>query len=52
MERFRGIIKVTYMRIDTRYLSFCSDDLSAVDIVKEGHIDRILRKAILYGIDH
>ncbi|MCD6428449.1 MAG: adenine deaminase [Desulfurococcales archaeon] len=42
---------LTYMRINTRYLSFCSDDLDILDIVKEGHIDRILRKAVSYGID-
>ncbi len=42
---------LTYMRINTRYLSFCSDDLDVLDIVKEGHIDRILRRAVSYGID-
>ena len=42
---------LTHMKIDTRYLSFCSDDLSVVDIVKEGHIDRILRKAVSYEVD-
>ncbi|RLG77311.1 MAG: adenine deaminase [Thermoprotei archaeon] len=42
---------LTYMRINTRYLSFCSDDLNVLDIVKEGHIDRILREAVSYGID-
>jgi len=42
---------LTYMRINTRYLSFCSDDLDVLDIVKEGHIDRILKEAVSYGID-
>lgn len=32
-------------------LSFCTDDRKPVDIVKEGHIDHIIRTAIRYGAD-
>ncbi|MBI1850517.1 MAG: adenine deaminase [Planctomycetes bacterium] len=30
---------------------FCSDDRSAVDIAREGHVDAILRKAVARGLD-
>ena len=42
---------LTYMRINTRYLSFSSDDLEVVDLVESGHMNRILRKAVSLGID-
>lgn len=42
---------LTYMKINTRYLSFSSDDLEVVDLVESGHMNRILRKAVSLGID-
>jgi adenine deaminase len=42
---------LTYMRINTRYLSFSSDDLEVTDLVESGHMNRILRKAVSLGID-
>ncbi len=42
---------LTYMRINTRYLVFASDDIEVTDLVDEGHIDRILRRAVSLGID-
>jgi len=42
---------LTYMKVSTRYLSFASDDLEVLDIIREGHMDRILRRAVSLGID-
>lgn len=42
---------LTYMKINTRYLSFSSDDLEVVDLVESGHMNRILKKAVSLGID-
>ncbi len=42
---------LTYMRINTRYLVFASDDIEVTDLVDEGHLDRILRRAVSLGID-
>ncbi len=42
---------LTYMRVNTRYLSFASDDLEVVDMVENGHMNRILRRAVSLGVD-
>ncbi len=42
---------LTYMRINTRYLVFASDDIEVTELVDDGHIDRILRRAVSLGID-
>jgi len=42
---------LTYMRINTRYLSFASDDLEVTDMVENGHMNRILRRAVSLGVD-
>lgn len=34
-----------------RFFSFCTDDRHPDDIVKDGHIDNMIRRAILRGID-
>lgn len=49
MEELSKIL--TYMRINTRYLSFSSDDLEVTELVESGHMNRILRKAVSLGID-
>ncbi len=42
---------LTYMRVDTRYLMFATDDMEVLDLVEEGHLDRVLRKAVSLGVD-
>ncbi len=42
---------MTYMKINTRYLAFASDDLDVIELFEEGHMDRILRRAVSLGID-
>jgi adenine deaminase len=34
-----------------RRIGFCSDDRHANDLIEEGHLDRILRKAVNLGLD-
>ncbi len=41
----------TELGIDVRRATFVSDDLSVVDLVEKGHMDRILREAISLGLD-
>ncbi len=41
----------TELGIDSRKASFVSDDLSVIDLVEKGHMDRILREAISLGLD-
>jgi adenine deaminase len=38
-------------RIDYRFLSFASDDVNVIDLINEGHMDRIINLAIEYGVD-
>ena len=38
-------------RVDSRYLSLCTDDRDVVDVVEEGGVDFALRKAIDGGVD-
>lgn len=42
---------ITENNIDTRHVNLVSDDNHPETLVSEGHIDRILRKAVGYGID-
>lgn len=42
---------LTYMRVSTRYLTLATDDMEVIDLVEEGHLDRVLRKAVSLGID-
>lgn len=42
---------ITETGIDTRYANLVSDDIHPHTLVGEGHIDRILRKAVECGID-
>jgi len=42
---------LTYMKVNTRYLMFCTDDMEVLDLVEEGHLDRVLRKAVSLGVD-
>ncbi|MCD6323676.1 MAG: adenine deaminase, partial [Desulfurococcales archaeon] len=42
---------LTYMRVNTRYLMFAADDMEVLDLVEEGHLDRVLRKAVSLGVD-
>ncbi|MFW6376777.1 MAG: adenine deaminase [archaeon] len=38
-------------RVDSRYLSLCTDDRDVVDVVERGGVDYALRKAIDEGVD-
>lgn len=42
---------ITEEGIDSRFLSFCTDDKHANDIRSEGHIDYNVRRAIELGVD-
>jgi len=37
--------------VTSRRMMFCSDDPHAQDLVAEGHLDAVLRKAIAHGLD-
>ena len=45
-----GIKAVTEMHLDSRNFILCTDDCHAGTLVNEGHIDRVLRHAILQGL--
>lgn len=42
---------VTDNEIDTRFVNLVTDDSHPETLVSEGHIDRILKKAVAFGID-
>jgi len=42
---------LTYMKVNTHYLMFATDDMEVLDLVDEGHLDRVLRKAVSLGVD-
>lgn len=42
---------LTFMKISTRYLTFATDDIEVLDLLAEGHMDRVLRRAVSLGID-
>ncbi len=49
---FNELIKViTEHHVDTRYISLATDDTSAIALVKEGHLDYLVRLALAAGID-
>ena len=45
-----GIKAITEMHLDSRNFILCTDDCHAGTLVNEGHIDRVLRHAILQGL--
>jgi len=52
MQNLRSQAKVvTEHRVQSRHISFATDDLSAEDIAERGHIDHHVRRAIEEGID-
>lgn len=42
---------VTEHKVNTRMLSLCTDDTTAVALVSEGHLDHLVRLALEQGID-
>ncbi len=42
---------VTEYRVDTRFLTLASDDISVRDLVEKGYLDYIVNKAIELGVD-
>jgi adenine deaminase len=49
---FNELIKViTEHHVDTRHISLVTDDTSAIALVKEGHLDYLVRLALAAGID-
>ena len=42
---------LTFMKISTRYLTFATDDIEVLDLLADGHMDRVLRRAVSHGID-
>ena len=52
MQNLKNQAKViTEHRVQSRHISFATDDLSAEDIAERGHIDHHVRRAIEEGID-
>jgi len=52
MQNLKSQAKVvTEHRVQSRHISFATDDLSAEDIAERGHIDHHVRRAIEEGID-
>ena len=45
-----GVKAITELHLDSRHFILCSDDCHAGTLVKEGHMDRILRHAIQQGL--
>jgi adenine deaminase len=46
-----GIKAVTEKHLDPRHFILCTDDCHASTLVRDGHIDRVLRHAIAEGLD-
>ena len=38
-------------KLDTRRIAFCTDDVTASDVLRRGHLDNMVRTAIRRGID-
>jgi len=52
MQNLKNQAKViTEHRVQSRHISFATDDLSAEDIAERGHIDHHVRRAIEEGVD-
>ncbi len=52
MKNLNGLMKsLLKAKVDTRHCILVSDDRSAHDIVNEGHMDHIVRRAIEEGVD-
>lgn len=41
---------ITEYDVDTRYTAFCTDDIHPAELINNGHIDRIVRRAIALGV--
>ncbi len=37
--------------VNTRRIAFCTDDVTASDVLRHGHLDNLVRKAIKLGVD-
>ena len=42
---------ITEEGVDSSHLCFCTDDMVAADLLSDGHIDEIIRRAIALGVD-
>ena len=42
---------ITQDRVASRRVGFCTDDVTAHDILRDGHLDRLVRLAIQEGVD-
>ena len=42
---------VTERGVETRRIAFCTDDVTASDVLSHGHLDGVVRKAIACGVD-
>ncbi len=52
MKNLNGVVKALLKaKVDTRHCLLVSDDRNATDLVKEGHVDHIVRRAIEEGVD-
>jgi len=52
MQNLKNQAKViTEHRVQSRHISFATDDLSAEDIAERGHVDHHVRRAIEEGVD-
>jgi adenine deaminase len=52
MKNLKGLVKALLKaKVDLRHCLLVSDDRNATDLVKEGHMDHIVRRAIEEGVD-
>ncbi|MGD0638370.1 MAG: adenine deaminase C-terminal domain-containing protein [Nitrososphaerales archaeon] len=42
---------VTEVGVETRRIAFCTDDVTASDVISHGHLDEVVRKAIACGVE-
>lgn len=42
---------VTEKKVNPRRIGFCTDDVTALDVLKKGHLDNLVRMAIEEGLD-
>ena len=42
---------ITQNKVDPRRIGFCTDDVTATDIIRRGHLDELVRMTIREGVD-
>jgi adenine deaminase len=47
----QNIRMLTEKKIDTRRIGFCTDDVTASDVLRRGHLNNLVRRSIELGLD-